>query len=581
MKEYTYFAFISYAHKDEKHAAWLQKSLENYRIPVKLRKTHGSDIPKRVRPVFRDKTDLRPGNLEKSLASELDDSRYLIVICSPASKQSAWVNQEIGHFRQTGRADNVIPLIVDCPQITTVTDCYPDALDKSVLGISLKEFGKTRTLLHVLSRILDIRFDSLYERHKKARNRKSVLIALLSLIMLFALSFPTKEYIEIEQQQKALINAVSSARHIVSSLENSQSPIIEDGIKNLHNTWTAEGNSENNVIYPLERRRVNSKLLTGGIRKELAESFTVDELLPGGEEAFREQISLLNSRNDSSTQSVINSAKSIIQHKNKTLDELSAIDESKSLEEAGRHLGYLETELNMARLYGMDLFWQLHQTLKPYDEDGHPEARQALSLAKSVPFDRKTVLDKLKEALKQKARLINSAETALQAVNQRLTDGYNRIRAKCRPSPNDDPELVWGKMIRLLTMGLQPEALENLAYYEKMMIRKGENPSEYTTPTRMFIKNYLHKTHEGGVVIMGFEGNRHHSVLKVGDIITAINGQKIMLADDYIAARKRITGQPELTILRYEAQIKAFEELSVTSSPGNPRVGMLDLVEKL
>jgi hypothetical protein len=581
MKEYTYFAFISYAHKDEKHAAWLQKSLENYRIPVKLRKTHGSGIPKHVRPVFRDKTDLRPGNLEKSLASELDDSRYLIVICSPASKHSTWVNQEIGHFRQTGRADNVIPLIVDCPQRTTVTDCYPDALDKSVLGISLHEFGKTRTLLHVLSRILDIRFDSLYERHKKARNRKSVLVALLSLLMLFVLSFPIKEYIEIEKQQQALTNAVSSARHIVSSLENSQSPIIEDGIKNLQNTWTAEGNSENNVIYPLERRRVNSRLLTGGIRKELAGSFTADELLPGGEEAFRRQISLLNGQDDRPAQSVISSVKSIIRHKKNALDELSAIDESKSLEDARRHLGYLETELNMARLYGMDLFWQLHQTLKPYDKDGHPEARQALSLAKSVPFDRQTVLDKLEEALRQKARLINDAETAIQKVDQRLTDGYNRIRAKCRPSPNDDPEIVWGKMIRLLTMGLQPEALGNLAYYENMMTRRGENPEEYTTPVRIFIKHYLHKTHEGGIVIMGFEGNRRHSVLKVGDIITAVNEQTVILADDYIAARKKSEGQPVLTIYRYNRQKKDLERISATSTPGNPRIGMLDLVEKL
>jgi len=235
----------------------------------------------------------------------------------------------------------------------------------------------------------------------------------------------------------------------------------------------------------------------------------------------------------------------------------------------------------MARLYGMDLFWQLHQTLKPYDEDGHPEARQALSLAKSVPFDRKTVLDKLKEALKQKARLINSAETALQAVNQRLTDGYNRIRAKCRPSPNDDPELVWGKMIRLLTMGLQPEALGNLAYYEKMMIRKGEPPVEYTTPVRIFIKRYLHNTHEGGVVIMGFEGNRQHSVLKVGDIITAINEQKVVLTDDYFAARKKSEGQPVLTIYRYNKQKNELEEISATLTPGNPRIGLLDLVEKL
>jgi hypothetical protein len=581
MKEYTYYAFISYAHKDEKHAVWLQKSLENYRIPVKLRKTHGSDIPKHVRPVFRDKTDLRPGNLEKSLASELDDSRYLIVICSPAAKHSTWVNQEIEHFRQTGRTDNVIPLIVDCPQTTTVTDCYPDALDKSVLSISLEEFGKTKTLLHVLSRILDIRFDSLYERHKKARNRKSVLIALLSLIMLFVLSFPTREYIEIEKQQQALTNAVSSARHIISSLENSQSPIIEEGIKNLDNTWSADGNSENNVIYPLERRRVNSKLYTGGIRKELAESFTADELHPGGEEAFREQISLLNSQNESSTQSVISSAKSIIQHKKNVLDELSAIDESKSLEEARRHLGYLETELNMARLYGLDLFWQLHQTLKPYDEEGYPEVQKALSLAKSVPFERQSLLDKLDEGLKHKARLVNRAKRETETLTQQLSDGYNKIRAKCQLSPNNSPEFVWGKMIRLLTVGLQTEALGHLTYYEEMMINKGENPAQYTTPVRIFIKQYLHKTHEGGVVIMGFEGNRQHSVLKVGDIITAINKQTVILADDYITKRKKSEGQPVLTIYRYNKQQKEFEQISATLAPGNPKIGMLDLVEKL
>jgi len=584
MKEHTYYAFISYAHKDEKHAAWLQKNLENYRIPVKLRKTHGESIPKHLRPVFRDKTDLRPGNLEKSLATELDDSKYLIVICSTATKQSSWVNHEIEHFQQKGCSDNIVPVIVDCPPGVNVTECYPDALTKgnaNQLGISLAEFGKTKTILHVLSKILDIRFDSLYERHKKARNRKTFLIAFLSMIFLIALSIKPIQLFKLSQQQQALTNAVAVAGHIVSSLENSKSPVIEDHLGNIKNTWIAEGNNENNITYPLERRQEASRINSEVIRKELAASFVTDQLLPGGEEAFSEQIDRLNNNDNSSTQSIINSAKSIKQHKYNALEELTAIDESKSLENAQRHLGYLETDLNMMRLYGMDLFWQLHHTLKPYADDEHPEARQALSLAKSLPFNRQSILEKLKTSLHKKAALVNSAKTEIQTVKQRLSDGYNRIRAKCKPALNDPPELIWGKMRRLLTMGMMPEALSNLAYYEKMMTDKGENPAEYISPVRMFIKNYLHKTLEGGVVIMGFEGNRPHSALKVGDIITAINGQKIVLADEYIEARKRSKGLPILTIYRYNKQKKALEQLSAKSSPVDPRIGMLDLIEKL
>lgn len=32
--EYTYYAFISYQRKDEKWAKWLQRKLENYKLPV-------------------------------------------------------------------------------------------------------------------------------------------------------------------------------------------------------------------------------------------------------------------------------------------------------------------------------------------------------------------------------------------------------------------------------------------------------------------------------------------------------------------------------------------------------------------
>ncbi|AOS84637.1 hypothetical protein BIU88_11130 [Chlorobaculum limnaeum] len=583
MNQKTYRAFISYSHADEKQASWLQKKLESYTIPAQIRKAYGEIIPKHLRPVFRDKTDLRPGNLGKLISSELDDSGYLIVVCSEASKQSTWVNREIEHFRQAGNADRIIPVVTGCKQQRDITDCYPAALDKSnQLGISLHTLGKTRTLLSIIATILDIRFDDLYKRHQKAQKKKLVLLVLLSLLILLIASAPAREIFRLWQQQQALTSAASVTQHIASSLMQSNSPTVEERMTNLNNTWVAEGNNENNVIFPLERRREKSKIFTGDLRRELDAAFVMEHLLPGGKESFREKIGRLNSQNDRSTQAIISSAEFIIKHRKNALAELKEIEDSRSLQDAQRHIGYFESELQMMRLYGMTLFWQLHQTLKPLADDGHPEAQLALALASSIPFDQQTVLDKIEASLGQKKRLINNAKTGLETAKLRLSAGYDKIRRTCEPLPDDPPEQVWGKMMRLVALGLIPEALSNLDYYEKMMKKKRDDPSAYTVPARVFIKEYLHKAEEGGVVVFGFEGNRHHGSLKTGDIITAVDGRRILFADDFIAARKAAkTNAPELAIYRHNRQTGRLEPISVRLSPNDPKVGMMDLVEKL
>ena len=84
-EEYTYYAFISYSHKDEKWAKWLQQKLEHYRLPTVIRKESGKVLPKRIAPVFLDATDLTVGKLNDNLHRELENSRFLIVTCSPNS----------------------------------------------------------------------------------------------------------------------------------------------------------------------------------------------------------------------------------------------------------------------------------------------------------------------------------------------------------------------------------------------------------------------------------------------------------------------------------------------------------------
>ena len=43
-EKYRYYAFISYNHKDEREAKWLQRQLEHYRLPSVARKEIGEDV---------------------------------------------------------------------------------------------------------------------------------------------------------------------------------------------------------------------------------------------------------------------------------------------------------------------------------------------------------------------------------------------------------------------------------------------------------------------------------------------------------------------------------------------------------
>ena len=182
---YSYFAFISYSRKDEKTARWLQKKLERYSLPSVLRR-EAQSLPKKVRPIFRDKTDLTTGHLQDALRSELDASKKLIVLCSPQSASSAWVDREVQRFIQTGRTADIIPLIVDGVPGGGVYECFPPSLhmpdERQLLGVSIKELGKNDAFIRVVAGLLDIRYDQIKRRHEQRRKRQRLLIAAASLL---------------------------------------------------------------------------------------------------------------------------------------------------------------------------------------------------------------------------------------------------------------------------------------------------------------------------------------------------------------------------------------------------------------
>ncbi|RGY99836.1 TIR domain-containing protein [Clostridium sp. AM58-1XD] len=191
-RTFEFYAFISYKREDEYWAGWLQRQLETYRIPLVIRRQH-QDVPEKIYPVFRDKTDLIGGKVLNQLHKELEDSRFLIVICSQNSAKSSWVNEEIRHFIRLGREDYIIPFVVggEPNAADPKRECFPEALRADVqselLGISVEELGKRKAFLRVEATLLSLKFDQLIMRDRK-RQLKWRLLAAASAILAMAAS---------------------------------------------------------------------------------------------------------------------------------------------------------------------------------------------------------------------------------------------------------------------------------------------------------------------------------------------------------------------------------------------------------
>ncbi|MCH4156395.1 MAG: TIR domain-containing protein [Muribaculaceae bacterium] len=192
--DFQYYAFISYKSEDEKWAKWLQRKLETYRLPSVIRKAV-NDGQKQLK-IFRDKTDLRSGQLHSELRRELEVSKFLIVICSPRSAQSQWVGREIDAFIKIGRGDNIIPFIVEgFPYSNNEdTECYHKVLKDAypeLLGILISDTDnettwtkRNRAFIKVLSRLLDVEFDKLWNRHRRRRIKILILRCILCVAIL-------------------------------------------------------------------------------------------------------------------------------------------------------------------------------------------------------------------------------------------------------------------------------------------------------------------------------------------------------------------------------------------------------------
>lgn len=214
---YKYDAFISYRHCDlDKFVAEnLHKILESYDLPKNIKEKLNIK-GKTFKRVFRDQEELPlAANLENPIVEALENTKYLIVICSPRLKDSTWCRKEIETFIKLRGRKNIFCVLVEGEP----DDSFPDILRHDSKGKPLEPLAadvrgesKREVLkklksekLRLIAPMHGLDYDDLKQRHKIKKQRQIMVtsIVIASFLLLFAL-YTSIMLIKINNQQKVL-----------------------------------------------------------------------------------------------------------------------------------------------------------------------------------------------------------------------------------------------------------------------------------------------------------------------------------------------------------------------------------------
>lgn len=195
-----YNAFISYRHAtlDSQIAREIQRQLEHFHIPRAIAAQTGV---KKINRIFRDKEELPiTSDLNEDIAHALENSDYLIVICSPRTKASMWVQKEIETFLRSHHRSRVLTVLAEgepgdvIPDIL-LNDTVIDEETHTEIVLPVEPLScdyrlsrrkaRREELPRLAATILGCGYDDLRQRQKLYRTRR--LMAAMTATLVFTL----------------------------------------------------------------------------------------------------------------------------------------------------------------------------------------------------------------------------------------------------------------------------------------------------------------------------------------------------------------------------------------------------------
>lgn len=224
--EFKHWAFVCFSPQDnaEQHpdapgvahlrwGDWLLNELKNFTTPADFAghlNARGENVPERISLVANGESELAEGaNLGAGARADLEHSRYLIVICSPRSARSRAVDETVRCFKQLGRGNRILPIVIagepharqaSQPGLFFDDECFSPAMRHPVLPdgtvdanriergyifadarhgddrreILAKDFqaaeaGLERAKIQLIAGLIGVGFNGLWQREQKRR----------------------------------------------------------------------------------------------------------------------------------------------------------------------------------------------------------------------------------------------------------------------------------------------------------------------------------------------------------------------------------------------------------------------------
>ena len=322
-----YDAFISYRHAepDSFAAKMLHKQLESFKLPrnVARRKKlqaeedrHGdfaaetsvdavvntqdtATVKTHIQRVFRDKEELPlVTNLADPITEALENSEYLIVICSPRLPESMWCRKEIETFIEMHDREHVLAVLVEGEPDTSFPEellyreeevVQPDGsiikkkipvepLAADVRGADRREMRKKikSELLRLAAPMFDCNYDDLRQRHREQRTRKIIMtsVSISAACLLFGI-VSTMMALQI-QHQNMMIKEQNTQIRAQSDEIAEQAQEIEEQYREAKRN-TAISRSKEAMNYLEEGDRLRAIATAQDALLDLSESDGIEE----------------------------------------------------------------------------------------------------------------------------------------------------------------------------------------------------------------------------------------------------------------------------------------------------------------
>lgn len=246
-----YNAFISYRHHpdDIRAASEIHRSLEHYKVPKAIRKkTNG------ITRLFRDKEELPiTSNLTDDITRALQNSDYLIVICSTHTRESTWVQREIETFLQTHDRSKILTVLVNGEPYDTIPEIllHEDKVDPitgQVIQVPIEPLScdwrmprrkaKREELPRLAAALLNCGYNELRQRERQYRTQRMIVAfsAALAICLCFMAYFIYSN-MQIQQANEQLEDANDQIQSNLDQalenqslfLANASSKLLDDG----------------------------------------------------------------------------------------------------------------------------------------------------------------------------------------------------------------------------------------------------------------------------------------------------------------------------------------------------------------